>query len=125
MKERYKSAGALAAAIGMTDSGFSRAAKAGTFETENLLRLADETGEAANRVLEMGGKAHVNALIERLYGKAKLPKNPDAAKAAELMAKIENPDAREGFLKMLRGYLQAQDQARDAAAQATRAPRHR
>ena len=46
MRTRYKTVGALAKAVGMTESGFSRAMKAGTLETENCLRLAVETGVA-------------------------------------------------------------------------------
>lgn len=123
VQKRYKTVAAIAKTIGMTESGFSRAVKAGTFDVENCLRLADETGESARVVLERANKGQVNALIERLYGKARPAKDPDAAKAAELMAKIKDDQAREGFLMMMRGYLRQQDAAEQRPA--TQAERHR
>lgn len=125
VKTRYKTVAALAKAIGMTESGFSRAMKAGTFEVDNCLRLADETGASAASVLRMANKAQVNDLIERLYGKAHGAKNPDAAKAADLMGKIVDPQAREGLLMMMRGYLKAQKAAQDGETPAIREGRHR
>lgn len=124
--EKYQTYGALAKAIGMTDSGFSRAAKAGTFDLENCLRLANETGESAATVLTMAGKVDANELIEKLYGRAKAARDPDAAKAHDLMAGVRDPKAREGFLMMLRGYLQAQDEATKAQSTTARlSPRPR
>jgi hypothetical protein len=70
VRERYRTVGALAKAIGMTESGFSRAAKAGTFDVENCLRLALETGEAPGVVFELAGKGHVHHLLVQLYGKS-------------------------------------------------------
>lgn len=121
--ERYKTTRALATAIGMTESGFSRAVKAGTFEVENCLRLALETGAPAADVFTMAGKGHVNALIERLYGPGRPAADPAAAKAADIMMQIRDAQAREGFLLMLRGYLTAQQRAE--ATPAIRAPRRR
>lgn len=128
VRERYRTVATLARAIGMTESGFSRAVKAGTFEVENCLRLADETGESAATILKMAGKPQVNDLIEKLYGRAKDARDPDAVKAAELMAVVKDPNARQGFLMMLRGYLQAQREAEALRAAATtpkQGPRHR
>lgn len=101
---RYKTVSALAKSIGMTESGFSRAMKAGTFEIENCLRLADETGESPTTVLRMAGKTLINDLIEKLYGVARQKKDPDAAKAYELMEGIDDRVARESFLQLMRGY---------------------
>lgn len=108
VKEKYRTFSALADAIGMTDSGFGRAVKAGTFDLENLLRLANETGESPATVMRLAGKAEVNTLIEKLYGQARPATDPDAEKAAEMMASIRDAQAREGFLAMMRGYLVAQ-----------------
>lgn len=119
--DRYKTTAALAKAIGMTESGFSRASKASTFDVENCLRLAQETGESAATVLKLAGKGHVNDLIETLYGKARAATDPDAAKAATMMGQIEDSEARQGFLQMIRGYLKAQA----AATPTTHAPRRR
>lgn len=121
VSDRYKTTAALAKAIGMTESGFSRAAKAGTFDVENCLRLAEETGESAEVVLTMAGKGQVSDLIQTLYGKARGATDPDAAKAAAMMAQIVDSEARQGFLQMMRGYLKAQA----AAAPTTHAPRRR
>lgn len=106
--KRYKTVSALAKAVGMTDSGFSRAMRAGTFEVENCLRLAHETGESAEVVMKLAGKDSVHALIEQLYGSAQKPKNPDAVKAYEFVNEMKDADAREGLLMMMRGYLKAQ-----------------
>lgn len=111
VEKRYGTTRALAQAVGMTESGFSRAVKAGTFEVENCLRLAHETGESADVVLTLAGKASVHDLIEKLYGKAQKPKNPDAVKAYDYVSAMQDADAREGLLMMMRGYLKAQTAA--------------
>jgi hypothetical protein len=111
VRDRYKTVSELAKVIGMTDSGFSRAARAGTFDVENCLKLAHETGQSPAVVFEIAGKAQINALIEQLYGKARPATDPYAEKAAALMTRIRDAEARDGFLKMMRGYLEVQDQA--------------
>lgn len=68
---RYGTAQALADAIGMSLSAFSRGVRnAGTLGVESLLRLAVETGEPPGKVLRIAGKGDVAELIERLYGTA-------------------------------------------------------
>jgi hypothetical protein len=65
---RFGTAQALADAIGMSLSAFSRGVRnAGTLGVENCLRLADVTGEHPSRVLRLAGKDEVATLIERLY----------------------------------------------------------
>lgn len=125
VKDRYKTVATLAKTIGMSESGFSRAVKAGTFKAENLLRLADETGESPKVVFDRAKKSAVNDLIERLYGRAHGARDPDAAKAAELMAQIEDQQAREGFLMMMRGYLTTQATASTGSRIAKQEQRHR
>lgn len=124
VQKRYGTTRALAQSVGMTESGFSRAVKAGTFEVENCLRLAHETGESADTVLTLAGKASVHELIEKLYGKAQKPKNPDAVKAYEYVNAMLDADAREGLLMMMRGYLKAQMAATSASPSKTK-PTHR
>ena len=114
--QKYKTYGALARAIGMTDSGFGRAVRAGTFELENLLRLADETGESPATVLKMAGKSPANDLIEKLYGTAREKKDPDAHEAYRLMERIADPDARGLFLQLMRVHQQRVDEARQYQA---------
>lgn len=108
VKDRYKTGAALAKNIGMTESGFSRAVRAGTFDVENCLKLADETGESAASVLRMAGKEHIHDLIERLYGKAQKPKDAEAAKAFELFAQLKSEQGREGVLLILAGLVKQQ-----------------
>ena len=68
---RYGTAQALADAIGMSLSAFSRGVRnAGTLGVDNLLRLADVTGESPGKVLRIAGKRDVADLIDRLYGGA-------------------------------------------------------
>lgn len=114
VKDRYKTDAALAKAIGMTESGFSRAVKAGTFEIENCLRLADETGASAADVLQMAGKSQVHTLIERLYGKAQKSKDADAVKAFDLFSELESDLGREGLLMILSGLVKQQREQRRA-----------
>lgn len=72
--QRYGTADALARAIGMSLSAFSRGVRnAGTLSVENLLRLAEETGTPASQVLTLAGKHEVAALIERLFGEDRDP----------------------------------------------------
>lgn len=106
----------LADAVGMSVSAFQRSTRNGTLSIENLLRLADETGESPAAVLRMAGKAEINDLIERLYGTAREKKDPDGQKAYELMTGIADPNARESFLQLMRGYQDQVQQARQRQA---------
>jgi len=72
---RYGTAQAVADAIGMSLSAFSRGVRnEGTLSVENLLKLAEHAGEAPSTLLRLGDKGRVADLIERLYG----PANPHA-----------------------------------------------
>lgn len=70
IKERYAGvASRLADALGMSVSAFQRSTRdGGTLSLENLLKLAEQTGTPASKVLRLGGKAEQADLIERLYG---------------------------------------------------------
>ncbi len=98
VRDRYKTVRSLAEAIGMTESGFSRAVKAGTFDVENCLKLANETGESAATVLQIAGKEQIHELIEKLYGKARKPKDAEAVTAYEKFAELKSVPGREGVL---------------------------
>jgi hypothetical protein len=68
--DRYGTAQALADAIDMSLSAFSRGVRnAGTLGVESLLRLAEQTGEDPSKVLRIAGKGDVARLIEQLYGR--------------------------------------------------------
>lgn len=65
----YGTAGRLAETIDMSLSAFSRGVRnEGTLSVYSLLRLAEETGEPASKVLRIANKGHVADIIERLYG---------------------------------------------------------
>jgi hypothetical protein len=68
--KRYGNAQRLAAALGMTLSAFQRGRAQGTYNTENCLRLAAETGEPPSEVLRAAGKGKIADLIESLYGQS-------------------------------------------------------
>lgn len=66
---QYGTAGRLADAVDMSLSAFSRGVRnEGTLSVYSLLRLAEETGEPASKVLRIANKGHVADIIERLYG---------------------------------------------------------
>jgi plasmid maintenance system antidote protein VapI len=67
--KRYGTAGALADAIGMSLSAFSRGYREeGTLSVENCLRLANEVGERPEMILRLAGKQEVADVFERLSG---------------------------------------------------------
>jgi hypothetical protein len=91
VKERYKTAKALADAIGISDSGLSKAIKNGTMEVENCLRLAWETGTPAPVIFAMAGKDDVNRLIESLYGSGAAAEVIEGTKTLRLFNSLERP----------------------------------
>lgn len=90
VSKRYGTASALAGRIGMSFSAFSRSVRAGSLSTENLLRLAMETGTPPSDLLRIARKEHVAHLIETLYGKgAAAPPNGDLRTLAELWPDVQ------------------------------------
>lgn len=96
---RYRTTGALAEAIGMTLSAFSRGVRQGTLSIENCLRLAETSGDHPSKILELAGKADEAALIERLYGKQIV--SPGDRQLLELWRGI-TPKARDHLIAVLR-----------------------
>jgi hypothetical protein len=68
IRERFGTATALAAAIGMELSPFTRGVKAGTLNVPNLLQLAKVTDTPPLTVLRMAGKEPVADLLAELFG---------------------------------------------------------
>lgn len=102
VRTRYGTVKALAHRIGMTESGFSRAAKAGTFDVENCLRLALETGECAATVFQRAGKIDVHGLITRLYGEgASTPLSRPEQELVQAFRALESGEDRKLALRML------------------------
>jgi hypothetical protein len=84
--QRYGTMKALSAALGVTDSAFSRGVKNGTVGTALLLRLAAVTGEPPSEILRRGGKGDLVPLIEQLYGP---PRTPMRADLFEIVQRLE------------------------------------
>lgn len=90
-----KVASRLSEKLEMSVSAFQRSTRNGTLSIENLLRLAEETGESASRVLRMGGKGELADLLERLYGPAaKSVLSKDGREVAQLFDRVENEQVR-------------------------------
>lgn len=59
---KYHTASALASAIGMSVSAFSRAIREeGSLSTENCLRLAEATGQSPSKILRLAHREHMTA----------------------------------------------------------------
>lgn len=72
--DRYGTARAVAELIPMSESAFSRGVRnEGTLSEENLLRLAEATGEDILHVLRVAGKGTVADIIERNFRQANRP----------------------------------------------------
>lgn len=89
VSSRYGTVAALAKAVGMTESGFSRAVKAGTLDVENCLRLALETGETPGEVFRRAGKPRIHQLILQLYGPAATSDQINAEKLYAVFSKCD------------------------------------
>lgn len=68
IKQRFRTATALAAKIDMELSPFSRGVKSGTLNLVNLLKLAKAADEQPSIVLRLAGKGEEADLIEEVYG---------------------------------------------------------
>lgn len=67
--DRYRTASALAEAVGMSLSAFQRGVKAGSLGVDKCLVLAERAGVHPSEVLRLAGKGETAAIIERLYAK--------------------------------------------------------
>ena len=61
--------GRVAAKIPMSLSAFSRGVSDGTLSVENCLRLADAVGDDPGKILRLGGKQSIAAVVDRLTAK--------------------------------------------------------
>lgn len=100
VEKRFRTASALAGAIGMTVSAFTRGVKQGTLGVENCLRLAKAAEEPPSDVLRRADKADVAALIEELYGRATI-----TSAERELLSdwSLLDPEERKAFRLLIQG----------------------
>lgn len=74
VNEQYGTSGAIAKAIGMSLSAFSRGVRyEGTLGVDKLLKLAESSGNSPDLILTLGKKPDVARLIGRLYGPPRAP----------------------------------------------------
>ena len=76
IEKRFKTATALAAAVGMELSPFTRGVAAGKLNLVNLLKLAYVADESPSRVLRLAGKDREVEVIEAVYGPEKKVSDP-------------------------------------------------
>lgn len=108
--QRFGTATALAAAIGMELSPFTRGVKAGTLNLVNLLKLAQVAEEQPSKVLRLARKNAEADLLEALYGSGREALTPSQRELIETWEQI--PDEIRPALGVVLRY------ARDAAAAA-------
>lgn len=105
--QKTGTAGAVAQAIGMSLSAFSRGVRnEGTLSVENCLRLAEWSGESPGRVLHLANKGDVAVLIERLYGAERTPVSGPERELSALWRELE-PDAQSALFTLLRALVTA------------------
>lgn len=96
---RYATPAAFAKTLGWTQATFDRGRRLGTYDAENLLHLAHVTGESATRVLTMGGKDRLAALIERAYGPSKPSESPAVRDVVQQLEALD-PELRDQFAEL-------------------------
>ena len=90
IKLRFRTAAGLARRLGITHTTLSRGIRAGTFEVENLLRLAQVTNTPASEVLRLGQKHAFADLLEELYGPpCPEPLPPDVLRVARRLCGVD------------------------------------
>jgi hypothetical protein len=102
VKTKYGTAGRLAAKIGMSLSAFSRGVnEEGTLSVENCLRLADEVGDKAAKILRLAGKPHVADVVERITGAGTETLSSKAHAVGYKWDTLNDPDLQDVIVKTL------------------------
>lgn len=96
IQQKFGTATALAAAIDMELSPFSRGIKLGTLNLVNLLKLAKAADEQPSIVLRLAGKGREADLIEEVYGSAQEALTASERELLEIWRGL-TPRAREGL----------------------------
>jgi hypothetical protein len=90
---RFRTSSALADAIGMSLSAFSRGIREeGTISTENCLELAKVLSERPAKILRLARRKRVAELLEQLHPTLTL--SPDEEHVVELWRRIKNDEAK-------------------------------
>jgi len=103
LRARFGTNAQIAAAVGMTESGFSRGAKSGTFDVENCLQIARVSEAHPSHVLRISGKGKLADLIEELYGPGTDALTTSQREVVELWNDIAE-ERRAGLLFTMRVY---------------------
>lgn len=119
--ERFRTSTALAEAMGLQLTPFTRGVAAGTFNVVNLLKLAKVADERPSTVLRMAGKGDVAELIESLYGKPS-PMTQHQREVSDLVGTLDVRD-RAMAVEMMRTIVAGAIQLRHAGSQ-TASPAH-
>jgi hypothetical protein len=119
--KRFGTMTALATAIGMRVSPFTRGVAEGTFNVVNLLKLAQVTDEHPSKVLRLAGKAATADLIERLYGTGAGALTTSQRDLLDRWTRLEPGDhaAVEALIERIEWLHQLRSQGRAGAAQPT------
>lgn len=122
ISDRFKTKTALANAVGMQLSPFTRGIEGGTLSIVNLLKLAKVAEVHPSMVLRLAGKADTAALIEEMYGSG-----ADALTLSQRMVvgywdRITDTKARDAFLTTMEIVAIASDRGRPDTASTAPAP---
>lgn len=104
IERRFRTATALADALGMKLSPFTRGVKAGTLNLVNLLKLAKIAEEHPSVVLRLARKVEEAELLEQLYGSGRDALTPSQKDFLETWDELGRaaPDVQANFGVLLR-----------------------
>lgn len=100
--ERFETKTALAKAMGIELTPFSRGVEAGTFNVANLLKLAAATDTPASKVLRLAGKEKFAELIEAAYGSDSASLTASQRDVLSLWDRVKDRKDRDAILVVLR-----------------------
>jgi hypothetical protein len=120
LKHRHGTSSAIAEAIGMSLSAFSRGVRLeGSFGVEKCLEIAKLAGEEPSRVLRLAKKERIADLIEELYG----PERELYGRAREVGRRwlvLNSEEAKEAVYVLLAALAAASTGSESAALQQRR-----
>jgi hypothetical protein len=101
---------AVAAELGMTESGFLRGVKKGTLSAENLVGIAHLAGVDCIDVLRLGGKGQLASRLELIYGAKPARPTKRQAEFLEMIERVSRDKSLSAALfATLRAYVSEMD----------------